>query len=92
MGGPASLPSGIKELLHNILLPNHMSLLRAAHSLEKGEPFIGKSEAEYTAVILESMSAIFRVRDEIGIRPLHAMTLLNPAIILAEPAHLRHSY
>lgn len=89
---PPPVPSGIKELQHNILLPNHMSLLRAAHSLEKGEPFIGKSEANYTTVILESMAAIFRVRDEIGIHPFHAITLLNPAIILAEPALLRHSY
>jgi CHAT domain-containing protein len=89
---PIPVPSGIKKMLHNILLPNHMSLLRSARSLEKGEPFIGKSEAEYTTVILESMAAIFRVRDEIGIRPLHAMTLLNPAIILAEPALLRSAY
>ncbi len=89
---PPPIRSGIKEMLHNILLPNHMSLLRAARSLDKGEPFIGKFEAEYTTVVLESMAAIFRVRDEIGIRPLHAMTLLSPAIILAEPALMRFAY
>jgi hypothetical protein len=89
---PHQVPSGIKEMLHNVLIPNHMSLVRAARSLDEGEPFIGGSEAEYTKVILESMDAVFRVRDQIGIQPFHFSTLLNPAIILTEPAFYRHAY
>jgi hypothetical protein len=50
-------PAGLKEYKHNITLPSHMSLLRAARSLEEGNAFIGSSEAEYTTIILESIKA-----------------------------------
>jgi hypothetical protein len=89
---PGLVPSGLRELSHNVLIPNHMSLMRAWRSLEKGEPFIGNSEAEYTSAILASMSAVFAVRDHVGIRPLHRLTLLDPTIILTEPAFFRHAY
>jgi hypothetical protein len=89
---PARISSGIRELQHNVLIPNHMSLARAARTLEKGQPFIGHSEGEYTAVILESMEAVYRVREEVGIRPLHRLMLPNPGIILTEPAFFRHAY
>lgn len=89
---PGWVPSGLRERRHNILLPNHMSLRRAARLLDPGEPFIGRNEAEYTRAILESVSAVFAVREAVGIRPLHRLTLLTPEIILSEPAFFRHGY
>jgi len=85
-------PSGLRRLGHNTLLPNHMSLDRAGRSFEEGGPFVGRSEAEYTAAIVESMQAVFRVRENVGARPSHAMMLPEPAIILAEPAFVRAAY
>jgi hypothetical protein len=86
------VPSGLRALGHKILTPNQMSLARAARSFDEGTPFIGHSEDEYTEVILDSASAIHVIREEIGVRPLHRMTLLSPAIILTEPALFRYMY
>ncbi|WP_316204515.1 CHAT domain-containing protein [Bradyrhizobium sp. SZCCHNS3051] len=89
---PEFSPAGLKEYLHNITLPNHMSLRRAARSIEEGEAFIGRSEAEYTTVILESIKAVLALRMRIGIGEIHRMTLLSPPLILTEPAFFRHAY
>src|SRR5215813_9133977 len=69
-----------------------MSLMRAARLLEKDRPFIGKSEAEYTEAILNSISAVLRVRSQVGVHQFHRMAPLDPALILTEPAFFRHAY
>src|SRR5262249_53706218 len=89
---PELVASGLKEQGHNITLPNYMSLSRAARFLEPGDRFIGLSEAEYTAAILDSIKAVYRVRDAVGLKPLHRMTLIQPPLILTEPAFFRDAY
>ena len=85
-------PSGLVGHGHNITRPNYMSLLRSGRSIEAGEPFIGKTEKEYTELIIDTAEAVLKVREEAGIRPLHSLTLLRPAIILAEPSLYRGNY
>jgi hypothetical protein len=89
---PPLKPTGLKAKGHNVTRPNYMALRRAWRSLEDGEPFIGKSEKEYTDAILESARAVVTVREEVGLRGFHSMTLLRPEIILTEPALYRTHY
>jgi hypothetical protein len=89
---PVKTPSGLKRDGHNAFKPNYMSLDRAARSLEEGSPYIGDSEAEYTRRILECCRAVAKVRTDIGIHPIHLLSLVRPGLILAEPALLRPSY
>ncbi|MBX9590840.1 MAG: CHAT domain-containing protein [Hyphomonadaceae bacterium] len=89
---PDPTPSGIKAHGHNIVLPNHMSLERACRTLDPGKPFIGRTEDEYTKLILESAAAVLRVREDVGLYPVHFMTLIRPGIVLAEPALYRMNY
>ncbi|HUZ31173.1 MAG TPA: CHAT domain-containing protein [Xanthobacteraceae bacterium] len=86
---PKFTPTGLYEHQHNISIPNHMSLIRAARSLEPGKPFVGLTEDEYSAVILDSAAAVVKVREEVGFRPLHRMTLIDPPLVLTEPALYR---
>ena len=69
-----------------------MSLVRSNRLLQGGEPFVGKNEAEYNEIILKSARAIFRVREQAGIRPFHLMSLIHPEGHLVEPALFRHAY
>jgi hypothetical protein len=85
-------PSGLTIHDHNITRPNYTSLLRSGRSLEPGEPFIGKTEKEYTDLILETAKAVIKVRQDVGLRPFHGLTLLRPGVILAEPALYRINY
>lgn len=89
---PEFRPSGLYEHQHNIVTPNQMSLMRAARSLEPGRPFVGMTEDDYTKLILESAAAVIKVREEVGFRPLHRMTLIDPPLILTEPALYRFTY
>ncbi|WFU16625.1 hypothetical protein [Bradyrhizobium sp. CB3481] len=89
---PQFIPSGLKQQGHNVTIPNYLSLLRSGRSVEPGEHFIGSTEKEYTDLILETAKAVIDVRDQIGFQPFHAMTLLRPALILAEPALYRINY
>ena len=84
--------SGLKFHGHNITKPNYMSLYRSSRTIEPGEPFVGLSEKEYTKVILQSANAIAKVREEIGLRSYHALTLLRPLTLLVEPALFRPNY
>lgn len=85
-------PSGLTAKGHNITRPNYMALRRAARSWKDGQPFIGRSEQEYTDAILETTRAVVAVREEVGLRGFHFMTLLRPELILAEPALYRLHY
>jgi hypothetical protein len=85
-------PSDIKEHGHNVTRPNHMSLERAWRSIEEGKPFIGDTEDEYTQIILESVKAVIKVREDTGLHGFHFMTLIRPELILAEPALYRINY
>ncbi|HML07875.1 MAG TPA: CHAT domain-containing protein [Xanthobacteraceae bacterium] len=69
-----------------------MALRRAARSVEKGEPFVGNSEKEYTDAIIESARAVIAVREEVGLYGFHYMTHLRPELILTEPALYRLNY
>jgi hypothetical protein len=69
-----------------------MSLVRSNRLLQDGEAFVGKNEAEYNKIILESAKAVFEVREQAGIRPFHLTTLIDPEVYLAEPALFRHAY
>jgi hypothetical protein len=55
-----------------------MALARTWRSLEAGEPFIGKTENEYTDIILESARAVAKVREDTGIHGEHFVTLNPP--------------
>ncbi len=59
---PPVKPSGLTAKDHNVTRPNYMALKRAARSVATGEPFIGKSEKEYTEVILESARAVIAIQ------------------------------
>lgn len=85
-------PSGLRLDGHNVLAPNQMSLMRANRSFADGERFMGRSEADYDEKILESVKAVFAVRERAGIRPLHSMLLIHPEIWLVEPALFRSAY
>ena len=89
---PPLTPSGLSEKGHNITRPNYMTLRRAARSVEKGAPFIGNSEKEYTDAIIESARAVVAVREEVGLYGFHYMTHLRPELILTEPALYRMNY
>jgi CHAT domain-containing protein len=89
---PPLTPSGLTEKGHNITRPNYMVLRRAARSVEKGAPFIGRSEREYTDAILESARAVVAVREQVGLYGFHYMTHLRPELILTEPALYRLNY
>lgn len=89
---PTLVPIGLRKLGHNVVLPNHMSLLRSARALEEGSSFVGKNEGEYSSAILDSANAVFHIREEVGLRPLHRLSLLSPGVFLAEPALFRQAY
>ncbi len=76
----------LEEHGHNISRPNYMSLWRAGRMPKPGGAYIAHSEDEYTDVILESARAVDNIRDQVGLRSYHAMSLLRPAVILTEPA------
>jgi hypothetical protein len=61
---PNEKPSGLKFRGHNITKPNYIALRRAFRIIEPGEPYVGRSEQEYTDVILESAKAVAQVRKE----------------------------
>jgi hypothetical protein len=87
---PQPEPSGLYPHGHNVVTPNYMR--RSQRLVSNTEPFIGRSEGEYTSIILESARAVQRVRDEVGLREYHRLSSIRPAIILAEPALLRSAY
>jgi hypothetical protein len=87
-----SIPIDLKGWGHDVVTPNQMSLVRSNRLLQDGEPFVGKSEAEYNEIILQSAKAVFQVREQAGIRPFHLMWLIHPEVYLAEPALFRHAY
>ncbi|MBR0704563.1 CHAT domain-containing protein [Bradyrhizobium diazoefficiens] len=89
---PEDLPIDLIGHGHNVTIPNYMSLRRSRRSISPGERFIGSNEEDYTKIILESTEAALTVRHDVGIKPLHFMSLLRPAIILAEPALVRTGY
>lgn len=89
---PQDAPIDLTGHGHNVTRPNYMSLQRSRRSVRPGERFIGSTEDEYTKVILESAEGVLSVRQDVGIKPLHFMSLLRPAIILAEPALVRSEY
>lgn len=89
---PRAVSSGLKERSHNITLPNYSSLRRSGRTVEPAKPFIGSTEKEYTGLILETAKAVVDIRNQIGIRRLHALTLLRPALVLTEPALYRMNY
>ena len=86
------IPIDLKGWGHNVVTPNQMSLLRSNRLLQEGEAFVGKNEAEYNEIILESAKAVFQVREQAGVRPFHLMWLIHPEVYLAEPALFRHAY
>ncbi|MCT7376897.1 CHAT domain-containing protein [Chelativorans salis] len=86
------VPSGLKGWAHNVVLPNHMVLTRAGRSLEPGEAFVGRSEADYASLIVESAQAVRNVRQKVGLWRFHRAMLLHPALILTEPALYRQAY
>jgi hypothetical protein len=51
----------IKGWGHNVVTPNQMSLIRSNRVPENGEPFMGRNESEYNAIILESTRAVVGV-------------------------------
>jgi len=85
-------PIDLKAWSHNITLPNHMVLARAHLEARDPESFHGKSEDEYTKVILDSVKAVEAVREEVGYRGFHRMSLIHPSLYLVEPAFYRHAY
>ncbi|TRD11040.1 CHAT domain-containing protein [Erythrobacter insulae] len=89
---PAPETIAMKAWAHNITLPNHMVLARAQLKPSEPEPFIGSSEAEYTRVIGESVREVEALRERIGVRDFHRMSLLHPPLFLVEPALYRHAY
>lgn len=89
---PDLIPAGITAHGHNVLIPNHLSLLRASRSCETGRPYAGEAEAEYTEKILESAAAVRQLREEVGLHPVHLLSLLRPGLILAEPSLFRTHY
>jgi hypothetical protein len=89
---PTKKETGIKRDGHNILNPNFMSLDRAGYSFEAGSPFIGRSEEEYTNRITSICETIATARSEIGLNPVHLLSLISPGLILAEPALSRFQY
>jgi hypothetical protein len=86
------VPLALRAWGHNVVIPNQMSLIRAYRSLQDGERFMGNTEADYNEIILESAKAILEVREQAGVRPFHAMSLIHPEIYLIEPALFRHAY
>ena len=86
------IESGLVGHGHNVLKPNYMSLTRSFRSVVPGEPFLGETEKEYSDAITESAEAIVKIRDEIGIKPLHFLSPPRAAIVLAEPALYRAAY
>lgn len=89
---PAPETIAMKAWAHNITFPNHMVLARAQLHLSDPESFMGTSEAEYTRVIAEAIREVEALRERIGIRDFHRMSLLHPALFLVEPALYRHAY
>lgn len=89
---PKRVPSGLKNYGHNVTHPNYVSLLRSGRSIELGEPFTGRTELDYTNLILETAGAVIDVRDRIDVQPFHLLSLFRPPLILAEPALYRMSY
>jgi len=86
------IPSGLKRDGHNVLLGDQMSLMRAGRSFEDGEPFHGKTEAEYDAKILETTRTVFAIREQAGIGNMHRLLLIHPELWLVEPAFFRWAY
>jgi hypothetical protein len=89
---PKRVPSGLKNHGHNVTHPNYVSLLRSGRSLDPGEPFTGRTELDYTKLILETANAVLDVRSRIDVQPFHHLSLFRPPLILAEPALYRMSY
>ena len=89
---PAPESIAMKAWAHNITHPNHMVLARAQRHPSEPEAFMGSSEAEYTCVIAECVREIEALRDRIGVRDFHRMSLLHPTLFLVEPALYRHAY
>lgn len=87
---PAPESIAMKAWAHNITHPNHMVLARAQRHPSEPEAFMGSSEAEYTRVIAECVREIEALRDRIGVRDFHRMSLLHPTLFLVEPALYRH--
>jgi hypothetical protein len=82
----------LKAWLHNATAPNHASLARAALKPRDPEPFIGRSEDEYSKVIVESATAVESERDRVGYRDFHRLSLIHPELFLVEPALYRFAY
>ena len=76
---PPIIASGLKAHGHNVTHPNYMTLERAWRSIEPGDRFIGRSEQEYTDVILESARAVIKVRQDTGIYGFHFVTSSIPS-------------
>lgn len=89
---PKRVPSGLKNHGHNISHPNYISLLRSGRLVDSGEPFTGRTELDYTNLILETANAVLDVRSRIDVQPFHHLSLFRPPLILAEPALYRMSY
>jgi hypothetical protein len=89
---PVVAPSGLVEQGHNITLPNYMAIQRAHLSIAEGKGFVGDSERAYSEVILNSAAAALSIRQQVGLQPIHRLSLLRPPLILAEPAFYRARY
>lgn len=85
-------PVNLRRWGHNVVLPNQMSLLRAGRELESGGPFVGRDQAEYDGLILESARAVIAARDRAGLRRVNRMSLIHPEVYLVEPAFFRQAY
>lgn len=89
---PRSEAVELRAWTHNITIPNQMVLARARRHARDPERFHGRSEAEFTGVIADGVRAVEAVRSEVGFRDFHRMSLVHPALLLAEPAFYRHAY
>lgn len=77
---------------HNISLPNYMALQRVGFWFEKGRPFVGTKEQEYTDLILETAGAVRHIRREVRAARRDLPEQPTPNLILFEPALFRQSY
>jgi hypothetical protein len=83
----------LHEIGHNCVIPNHMVLRRAFRSLGEQHPhWMSMKEEEYTRVIVDSARAVIAVRNSIPRKDWHSLYVLQPAIILTEPAIYRFAY
>lgn len=77
---------------HNALVGNRMALERAGRRLGPDMSFVGRTESDYTAVIIESCEAVMSARSEVGPRDFHALSTFPASLVLSEPALFRHAY